>query len=445
MVSGRPFPVPASRRRWGAVRRGTAPGARGTPRACTRAGCLLHRPRPPPVRRPDACPRPRATGRSRQPSPAPAPSGAPTPRRQPGGGSTPGPGGHLPVPATTPPTGLRAGRGRLADVSRALRFLDPYLLLLVATMGLAALLPAGGAAADVVDTVSVVAIGLLFFLYGARLSTREVGDGVRHWRLHLTILACTFVVFPLLGIAAGALAPWLLTDQLALGVLFLCLVPSTVQSSIAFTSIARGNVAGAIAAGSFSSLIGVVLTPLLAGLLIGGGAGISVDSLLRIALQLLLPFVVGQLLHRWLGAVVVRHRTALSYFERGSVLIVVYAAFSEGVREGVFGQVSWQRLLALLGVVVVLLALMLLITGQGARRLGFGREDRIAVVFAGSKKSLAVGLPMSSVLFGADAAVTVLPLMLFHQVQLIVCAVLARRWAAQAPPEDQESSGSTTR
>ncbi|NJQ05142.1 bile acid:sodium symporter [Streptomyces lonarensis] len=330
-------------------------------------------------------------------------------------------------------------------MSRALRFLDPYLLLLVATMGLAALLPAGGTAADAVDTVSVVAIGLLFFLYGARLSTREVGDGVRHWRLHLTILSCTFVVFPLLGLAAGALAPWLLTEQLALGVLFLCLVPSTVQSSIAFTSIARGNVAGAIAAGSFSSLIGVVLTPLLAGLLIGGGAGISLDSLLRIALQLLLPFVVGQLLHRWLGAVVVRHRTALSYFERGSVLIVVYAAFSEGVREGVFGQISWQRLLALFAVVVVLLALMLLITGQGARRLGFGREDRIAVVFAGSKKSLAVGLPMSSVLFGADAAVTVLPLMLFHQVQLIVCAVLARRWAAQAPPEDQESAGSTTR
>ncbi|MFX4292356.1 bile acid:sodium symporter family protein [Streptomyces bohaiensis] len=330
-------------------------------------------------------------------------------------------------------------------MSRALRFLDPYLLLLVATMGLAALLPAGGAAADAVDTVSVVAIGLLFFLYGARLSTREVGDGVRHWRLHLTILCCTFVVFPLLGLAAGALAPWLLTEQLALGVLFLCLVPSTVQSSIAFTSIARGNVAGAIAAGSFSSLIGVVLTPLLAGLLIGGGAGISVDSLLRIALQLLLPFVVGQLLHRWLGAVVVRHRTALSYFERSSVLIVVYAAFSEGVREGVFGQISWQRLLALLAVVVVLLALMLLITQQGSRRLGFGREDRIAVVFAGSKKSLAVGLPMSSVLFGADAAVAVLPLMLFHQVQLIVCAVLARRWAAQAPPEDQEPSGSTTR
>lgn len=330
-------------------------------------------------------------------------------------------------------------------MSRALRFLDPYLLLLVATMGLAALLPAGGTAADAVDAVSVVAIGLLFFLYGARLSTREVGDGVRHWRLHLTILSCTFVVFPLLGLAAGALAPWLLTEQLALGVLFLCLVPSTVQSSIAFTSIARGNVAGAIAAGSFSSLIGVVLTPLLAGLLIGGGAGISPDSLLRIALQLLLPFVVGQLLHRWLGAVVVRHRTALSYFERGSVLIVVYAAFSEGVREGVFGQISWQRLLALFAVVVVLLALMLLITGQGSRRLGFGREDRIAVVFAGSKKSLAVGLPMSSVLFGADAAVTVLPLMLFHQVQLIVCAVLARRWAAQAPPEDQESAGSATR
>ncbi|WP_103503678.1 bile acid:sodium symporter family protein [Streptomyces sp. SM12] len=328
---------------------------------------------------------------------------------------------------------------------RALRFLDPYVLLLFATMAVAALLPAGGAAAEAVDTVSVVAIALLFFLYGARLSTREVGDGVRHWRLHVTILACTFLVFPLLGLAAGGLAPWLLTDQLATGVLFLCLVPSTVQSSIAFTSIARGNVAGAIAAGSFSSLVGMVLTPLLAGLLIGGSAGFSADGLLKICLQLLLPFAVGQLLHRWLGALVVRHRTALSYFERGSVLIVVYAAFSRGMRDGVFSQISWQRLLALFAVISVLLALMLLVTGYGSRRLGFGRADRIAVVFAGSKKSLAVGLPMSSVLFGADAALAVLPLMLFHQVQLIVCAVLARRWAEQAPPEDQEPSGSSTR
>jgi sodium/bile acid cotransporter 7 len=323
----------------------------------------------------------------------------------------------------------------MTGVRKVLGYLDPYVLLLLGTVGVAALLPAAGGAAQVVDGVSVGAIALLFFLYGARLSTREVRDGVIHWRLHLTILSCTFVIFPLLGLACGALAPWLLTEDLAAGVLFLCVVPSTVQSSIAFTSIARGNVAAAIAAGSFSSLAGMLITPLLAGLLIGGSAGFSGDSLVKIAGQLLLPFLLGQLVRRWIGALVVRHRTVLSMVERGSVLLVVYAAFSRGMEEDIWSQVSWQRLVALTAVVVLLLALMLLLTGYGTARLGFGREDRIAIVFAGSKKSLAVGLPMSSVLFGDEAAMAVLPLMLFHQIQLIVCAVLARRWAKDAPEE----------
>jgi sodium/bile acid cotransporter 7 len=321
-------------------------------------------------------------------------------------------------------------------VRKVLGYLDPYVLLLMGTVGVAALLPASGTAAGAVSGVSVVAIALLFFLYGARLSTREVRNGVTHWRLHLTILSCTFVIFPLLGLASGALAPWLLTEELAAGVLFLCLVPSTVQSSIAFTSIARGNVAAAIAAGSFSSLVGMLVTPLLAGALIGSSAGFSGESLLKIAGQLLLPFLAGQLLRRWIGGLVTRHRTVVSVVERGSVLLVVYAAFSRGMEEDIWSQVSWQRLLALAAVTVVLLALMLLLTGYGARRLGFVRADRIAIVFAGSKKSLAVGLPMSSVLFGSEAAMAVLPLMLFHQIQLIVCAVLARRWANAGPEDD---------
>jgi solute carrier family 10 (sodium/bile acid cotransporter), member 7 len=334
----------------------------------------------------------------------------------------------------------------MTGVRKVLGYLDPYVLLLMGTVGLAALLPATGAGARLLDGVSVGAIALLFFLYGTRLSTREVRTGVTHWRLHLTILGCTFVVFPLLGLACGALAPWLLTEELAAGVLFLCLVPSTVQSSIAFTSIARGNVAAAIAAGSFSSLAGMLITPLLAGMLIGGSAGFSGESLLRIAGQLLAPFLLGQLLRRWVGGLVTRHRTVVSVVERGSVLLVVYAAFSRGMEEDIWSQVSWQRLVALAVVVGLLLALMLLLTGYGSTRLGFDRGDRIAIVFAGSKKSLAVGLPMSSVLFGAEAAMAVLPLMLFHQMQLIVCAVLARRWARQAPPPGgQGPAGSRSR
>jgi solute carrier family 10 (sodium/bile acid cotransporter), member 7 len=318
---------------------------------------------------------------------------------------------------------------------RALQFpswlpIDPYIMALLGTVVLAALLPASGATADVVGAASTGAVSLLFFLYGARLSTREALDGLRHWRLHLTVLAATFLLFPLLGLAARGLEPLVLTPQLYSGLLFLCLVPSTIQSSIAFTSMARGNVPAAICAGSFSSLAGILVTPLLAALLLGGGAGgFSADSLLKIVLQLLVPFLAGQLLRRWIGGLLTRHKKALGYVDRSSILLVVYTAFSEGMVAGVWHQVTPLRLGALLLVEAVLLVTMLGLTWYGSKRLGFGRADRIAIQFAGSKKSLAAGLPMASVLFGAQASLAVLPLMLFHQMQLMVCAVIAKRRA----------------
>ncbi|MEU1851352.1 bile acid:sodium symporter family protein [Streptomyces sp. NPDC019990] len=306
--------------------------------------------------------------------------------------------------------------------------IDPYLLLLLATVGVAALFPARQTAADVASGASTAAIAFLFFLYGARLSTREALDGLRHWRLHLTVLACTFVAFPLLGLAARGLVPVILTDPLHQGLLFLTLVPSTVQSSIALTSTARGNVPAAICAGSFSSLVGIAATPLLAAWLIGGdGGGFSADSLLDIVLRLLVPFLAGQLLRRWIGGFVTRHKKVLGLADRGSILLVVYTAFSQGVVQGVWHQVSPLRLGGLVVVEAVVLTVMLLLTWYGGKALGFGREDRITLQFAGSKKSLASGLPMASVLFGAHAALAVLPLMLFHQMQLMVCAVIAGR------------------
>ncbi|MFD8723855.1 bile acid:sodium symporter family protein [Streptomyces sp. NPDC059629] len=333
--------------------------------------------------------------------------------------------------------------------------IDPYVLLLLGTVCLAALLPARGAAADVASGASTAAIAFLFFLYGARLSTREAVEGLRHWRLHVTVLVCTFVIFPVLGLAARGLVPVLLTHPLYQGFLFLTLVPSTIQSSIAFTSIARGNVPAAICAGSFSSLVGIVITPLLAAALLGNsGGGFSVDSMVKIVLQLLVPFVAGQLLRpcrikggraqrveqggggRRVGDFVTRHKKVLGLVDRGSILLVVYTAFSEGMVRGIWHQVSPVRLGGLLVAEAALLAVMLFLTWYGAKALGFGRGDRIAIQFAGSKKSLASGLPMASVLFGAHASLAVLPLMLFHQMQLMVCAVIAKRRAHD--PEAQE-------
>ncbi|UGY94415.1 bile acid:sodium symporter family protein [Streptomyces gobiensis] len=315
---------------------------------------------------------------------------------------------------------------------RIVRFLDPFIALLIGTVVLAALLPATGSAATAIGTASKIAIGLLFFLYGARLSTREAVDGIRHWRLHLTVVVCTFVIFPLLGLAARGLVPYVLTEELWMGLLFLCIVPSTIQSSIAFTSIARGNVPAAICAGTYSSLLGMVLTPLLAGLLIGATTGFSTEGLLSIATQLLAPFLAGQLLRRWIGGFITRHRKALSPVDRTAILLVVYTAFSQGMTEGIWQQISPWRLLGLFGTEALLLAAMLALTAYGTRKLGFVREDRVAIVFAGSKKSLAAGLPMAAVLFGAQASLAVLPLMLFHQIQLMAGAVISRRQGRRA-------------
>ncbi len=335
---------------------------------------------------------------------------------------------HRPAWARTDPHSNRSTVTRLRWPSWMP--IDPYIVLLLGTVGLAALLPARGVGADVASGASTAAIAFLFFLYGARLSTREALDGLKHWRLHGTVLICTFVVFPVLGLAARGLVPALLTQPLYQGLLFLTLVPSTIQSSIAFTSIARGNVPAAICAGSFSSLVGILLTPLLAAALLGnGGGGFSADSLVKIVLQLLVPFLAGQLLRPWISGFVTRHKKILGFVDRGSILLVVYTAFSEGMTRGIWHQVSVVRLAALLAVEAVLLAVMLLLTWYGARALGFGREDRIAIQFAGSKKSLASGLPMAGVLFGAHASLAVLPLMLFHQMQLMVCAVIAKRRA----------------
>ena len=323
---------------------------------------------------------------------------------------------------------------------RLARLLDPYILLLLGTVLLAVVLPASGGVAEGFGWATKIAVGLIFFLYGARLSTREAVDGLRHWRLHLAVLLCTFALFPLLGLASHALVPYVLTPQLQDGLLFLCLVPSTIQSSIAFTSIARGNVPAAICAGTYSSLFGMIVTPLLAAWLIGGHAALSASGLIEIGTQLLAPFVAGQLLRRWLAGFLTRHKRLLGRVDRSSVLLVVYTAFSQGMTEGIWGKVTPVRLLALLGVEAVLLTVMLTLTWYGSRRLGFARADRIAISFAGSKKSLAAGLPMASVLFGAQASLAVLPLMLFHQMQLMVCAYLARRWSPPAAAETAAES-----
>ena len=326
----------------------------------------------------------------------------------------------------------RTARGALAKVG-----IDPQLMAILATVGLATLLPARGGTATGLSHATVAVIGLLFFLYGARLSPKAAWDGVKQWRLHLVILASSFVLFPLLGLAAEAAAQPVLGPDLAKGVLFLTLLPSTVQSSIAFTSLARGNVAAAVCAASFSSLAGIVVTPALASALLGGTVRVDDSAVTSLTAQLLLPFLAGQLARRWIADWIAAHKPLLTVVDRGSILLVVYSAFSEGMVAGVWHAVSLPRLGTLVVCCAAVLATVLTLTGLASRQLGFARPERVTLVFCGSKKSLAAGLPMAAVLFpGHELSLMVLPLMLFHQIQLMACTVLARRWgqeAAEAP------------
>jgi sodium/bile acid cotransporter 7 len=308
--------------------------------------------------------------------------------------------------------------------------IDPYIACIVGMVGLASLLPVHGTGAVVAGWATTAAIALLFFLHGARLAPKAALAGARHWRLHIVVLMSTFVLFPVLGLAARAAWPGLLTPPLWTGLILLCLLPSTVQSSIAFTSIARGNVPAALCAATASNLLGMVLTPLLAGFLLSAQGGFSVKAMGDIVLQLLLPFAAGQLARPLIGDWAARNKTLLGLVDRGSILLVVYAAFSEGVTQGIWHQLDVSRLATLLVVDAVLLAAVLGLTTLGSRLLGFSRADEITIVFCGSKKSLASGLPMATVLLaGQSVGLIVLPLMLFHQIQLMACAALARRYA----------------
>ena len=311
---------------------------------------------------------------------------------------------------------------------------DNFTLALVATVTLASLLPASGAVGAFFEKATVGVVALLFFMHGAKLSREAVIAGIGHWRLHLLVVASTFVLFPVLGLVLRPVLQPLVTPELYTGVLFLCVLPATVQSAIAFTAVARGNMAAAICSASASTLLGIVITPLLVGVVLPQASGTVQQDVLgsigRIMLQLMLPFVAGHLLRPWIGGFIGRHAATLKYVDQGSVLLVVYTAFSAAVVGGLWRELPLPALAGLLVVCAVILGLALTATTWLARRLGFSKEDEITIVFCGSKKSLVSGVPMAKVLFPSEAAgAIVLPLMVFHQMQLMVCAVLAQRYA----------------
>lgn len=316
-----------------------------------------------------------------------------------------------------------------------LGWIDPFIAMMLGLVALASVAPVRGIAAQVVDVAADASIVLLFFLHGAKLSRAAVVAGLGNLRLHGAVLVTTFLLFPALGLATHALLAGRFDEGLLAGVLFLCLLPSTVQSSIAFTGIARGNVAAAVCTAALSSLIGVVATPLLTSLLMGRTATVSLDAIERIALQLVLPFAMGHLLRPWIGGWIDRRRKLVGRVDRSSILLIVFSAFSASVAGGLWQRVAARDLVALLLISATLLAIVLALTWIVSARLGFAREDRIVMLFAGSKKSLATGVPIASTLFpAAMLGPVLLAMMIFHQLQLVVCAAIAQALGRRADP-----------
>jgi sodium/bile acid cotransporter 7 len=315
--------------------------------------------------------------------------------------------------------------------------LDWFVLGIVSAVALAWLFPEPGAKGGALhpELTNKLGIALIFFLHGLLLSFAALRAGTLLWRLHLVVQLSTFALCPLLGLAALSLIGDALDPSLSLGIFYLCALPSTVSSSVAMTAAARGNVAAAVFNATLSSVIGVFLTPLWMGAALGAtGASLPLGRVvLDLALWLLLPLALGQLARPLLGAFAARHKSRIGLVDRSTILLLVYTAFCDSVKSGVWLGSGLSALLATLSFSVLLLGLLLTLVNAVCQLLGFSTEDRIAAVFCGSKKTLAAGVPMARLMFAAHPGLSLilLPIMIYHQLQLLVCGWLAGRFAAR--------------
>jgi sodium/bile acid cotransporter 7 len=307
---------------------------------------------------------------------------------------------------------------------------------------LASFVPVSGQAAEIFSSITTIAIAILFFLHGAKLSREAVVEGLMHWKLHTLVFAFTFALFPIIGLLAKPVLVPLLGQELYWGFLFMCFLPSTVQSSIAFTSVAQGNVAGAVCSASFSNIVGMFITPVLVAFFILGQSQHGFDptsSIMQITLLLLVPFILGQILRPWVFPQMKKMPEIVKVFDQGSILMVVYGAFSSAVVAGLWHQVSLSTLLLLIIACSVLLTLVMLLALFVPRWIGFDKADQKTIFFCGSKKTLASGVPMAQILFiGQPIGMIVLPIMIFHQIQLMVCGIVANMWAKQVAVKTEE-------
>ncbi len=315
---------------------------------------------------------------------------------------------------------------------------DWFLPAMLAVVGLAALAPGLGAAKGPLHAHTVTSVGVMvvFYVYGLTLSFAALKGGALNWRLHVAVQAGTFLLFPVLAyLIVHATAAWV-SPELRFGFIYLCALPSTISSSVALTGVARGNVPGAVFNATISSLLGIVLTPLwlyaLAG--VAGAGGDLGTAIVDIAKMLVLPMLLGQLSRPLLAAWAGRHRVALQLTDRLLILFLVYSSFCDSFENNVWAGHGVKLLVGVTLGAGVLFAVALFAMIAVARALKFDHGDRMALIFCGSKKSLAQGVTMAQVLLAGNpaAGVVLLPLMIYHALQLFVGGVLAPRWGHEA-------------
>lgn len=314
---------------------------------------------------------------------------------------------------------------------------DWFLLGMIAATALAWAAPGPGAAGGWLhpELLTKGGVALIFFLHGLALSFASLRAGALNWRLHAVIQGCTFILFPAIGLGLYAALAGRAAPELIIGLFFLCALPSTVSSSVAMTATARGNVAGAVFNATLSSLIGIVVTPLWIALVLKttGEARPVWPVVVDLLRWLVLPLVLGQGLRPWLGAWATRHKSRISLVDRFTILLLVYTSFCDSFRDEIWSRHGAAQPLLVGGLCLALFGLVLLLTSRIARGVGLNRADRIAAIFCGSKKTLAAGVPMAKLIFGAHPALglILLPIMVYHPLQLIVGGILAQRWGRQ--------------
>jgi len=339
------------------------------------------------------------------------------------------------------PRSMRSPAARLPDtrkclpVSLRLPKLDYFLVGLVLMVALALIWPTPGMSGGPLhfEYVTTYGVSVVFFLYGLMLSPERMKAGVLHWRLHICVQFATFVLFPVLLLAARVLMPNMFSDDLWLGFFYVAALPSTVSSSVAMTNIARGNVPAAVFNASLSSLLGVFITPLLMSWYMKSN-GIDMPLLpviFKVVMLVLVPILLGQIARRWLGGWAHRNAFWVKLADRSTILAIVYNSFCDSVAAGVWSANDLEVVLEIAVASVALFVLVYLIMNAVCAVMGFSVRDRIACQFCGSKKSLATGVPLAPVMFGHSAAIglIVAPIMVFHFLQLVIVSVLAARFA----------------